>query len=185
VNDKKTITRAAYVALGCAALTLAACSTSSTSTTSSSTKTPSATPSESASEQAKSLALTAYRGMWQDFAAAGENSDWQSAQLGRYSTGAALNNMHKALFADHTSGVVTKGEPVLSPKVDSTDSAANPTKITVKDCGDSTNWLKYRESDGQLADTPGGRRLIYADVQKQSDGSWKVSDYAVHDVGTC
>lgn len=187
MDDKKTTTRAAYAVLGCTAFALAACSTGTTSAPSG-TKAPSAAPTStnSVAEQAKVQALAAYRGMWQDFATAGTNSDWQSAQLGRYSTGTALNNMHKALFADHTNGVVTKGSPVLNPAVDSIDSTASPTKITVKDCGDSTHWLKYRTSDGQPADdSPGGRRLIYANVQMQSDGSWKVSDYAVHDVGTC
>ena len=36
------------------------------------------------------------------------------------------------------------------------------------------------------ADTkPGGRQLINAIVEKQADGSWKVSDFGVHDTGTC
>ena len=59
-------------------------------------------------------------------------------------------------------------------------------RIGITDCGDSTNWLKYRKDNGMLADdVPGGRRLIKATVEKQSDGTWKVSDYGVHEIGSC
>lgn len=176
-------------AVAASVVAVAGCSGNSSALTTTSPASTSAYQQPSASslpDAAKQNAIAAYLGMWQDFAAAGTNSDWQSAQLGRFATDPALSNMHKALFADHTNGLVTKGNPVLNPAVDSIDSTTNPSKITIKDCGDSTHWLKYRASDGQLADnTPGGRQLIYANVQKQSDGSWKVSDYAVHDVGTC
>ncbi|NKQ59003.1 hypothetical protein HFP15_39795 [Amycolatopsis sp. K13G38] len=124
--------------------------------------------------------------MWQDFAQAGHTSDWQSPQLGRYATGIALTNLSRGLYADHYNGLVTKGEPVLSPRVTSADPADDPAKIVITDCGDSTHWLKYRTDNGQLADDkPGGHQLINAIVEKQVDGSWEVTDFGVHDVGTC
>jgi hypothetical protein len=124
--------------------------------------------------------------MWQDFVAVGTTSDWQSPKLGQYATGVALTNLSRGLYADHYNGLVTKGAPVLNPNVSSVDPPNDPKKIIVTDCGDSTKWLKYRSDNGQLADTtPGGRQLINAIVEKQIDGSWKVSDYGVHDVGTC
>jgi len=130
-------------------------------------------------------ALAAYQGMWQDFAAAGETSDWQSPQLGQHATGVALTNLSRGLYADHYNGLVTKGAPVLAPHVTAADEAGSPSKVTITDCGDSTHWLKYRADNGQLSDTAGGRRLINAIVEQQSDGSWKVTDFAVHDIGTC
>ncbi|MFI7676416.1 hypothetical protein [Actinophytocola sp. NPDC049390] len=137
-------------------------------------------------DKAKQDALAAYRGMWQDFVAAGATSDWQSPKLGQHATGIALTNLSRGLYADHVNGLVTKGEPKLSPSVSSVEPPDAPTKIVVTDCGDSTNWLKYRKDNGQLADDkPGGRRLINAIVQKQSDGSWKVTEYGVHEVGSC
>ncbi|WP_235922136.1 hypothetical protein [Lentzea tibetensis] len=140
----------------------------------------------SPADKAKQDALAVYQGMWQDFVAAGTTSDWQSAKLGQHATGIALTNLSRGLYADHVNGLVTKGEPKLSPTVSSVEPADTPTKIVVTDCGDSTNWLKYRKDNGQLADNkPGGRHLINAIVQKQTDGSWKVSDYGVHDAGTC
>jgi hypothetical protein len=137
-------------------------------------------------DKAKQEAITAYRSMWQDFVSAGTTSDWQSPKLGRYATGVALTNLTQALYADHSKGLITNGEPILSPTVSSTEPAGDPRKVIVTDCGDSTHWLKYRADSGQLADdTPGGKQLINAIVDRQADGSWKVSDFGVHDVGTC
>lgn len=139
-------------------------------------------PTDAAAERA----LAAYRGMWQDFVAAGTTSDWQSPKLGQHATGVALTNLSRSLYADHYNGLVTKGEPALNPSVSSFEPPHAPVKIIVTDCGDSTQWLKYRADTGRpVDDKPGGRRLINAIVEKQSDGSWKVSDYGVHEVGTC
>jgi hypothetical protein len=140
----------------------------------------------SGADKAKQDALAAYTGMWQDFVAAGTTSDWQSPRLGQHATGLALTNLSRGLYADHVNGLVTKGEPRLNPNVSSMESSSLPMKIVVTDCGDSTNWLKYRKDNGQPADDkPGGRQLINAIVEKQSDGSWKVTDFGVHGVGTC
>ena len=173
---------------------LVACSSGNPAGPASETPSPAPTTSSSSSpstslspdEQTKQNALTAYRGMWDDFAVAGTTSDWQSPKLGQHATGLALTNLSRGLYADHYNGVVTKGRPVLNPAVSSVEPADNPKKIVVSDCGDSTNWLKYRADNGQLSDNePGGRQAINAIVEKQTDGSWKVSDFGVHDVGTC
>lgn len=182
---------AALFAVGTAAAALVACTSGTTSTPAADTPTP-ATPTPaspttalSVADKARQDALTTYRGMWQDFVAAGAMSDWQSPKLGQYATGIALTNLSRGLYADHYNGLVTKGEPALNPNVSSVDPPNDPKKITITDCGDSTHWLKYRADNGQLADTPGGRRLINAIVEKQADGSWRVTDFGVHDVGTC
>lgn len=149
-------------------------------------QTPASTASVPAVDKAKQEALAAYRGMWADFAAAGTTSDWRSPTLGQYATGVALTNLSRGLYADHYNGLVTKGEPILHPGVFSVDPPQDPTTVVITDCGDSTHWLKYRADNGQLADDkPGGRSQINAIVQRQSDGSWKVSDYGVHEIGTC
>ncbi|TCO62924.1 hypothetical protein [Actinocrispum wychmicini] len=136
-------------------------------------------------DRAKQDALASYRGMWQDFVSAGTTSDWQSPKLGEHATGIALTNLTHGLRTDSDSGLVTKGQPILNPTVSSVDPSDNPSKIVVSDCGDSSQWLKYRADNGQLADTPGGRRLINAIVERQVDGVWRVSDFGVHDLGTC
>jgi hypothetical protein len=146
---------------------------------------PSTTP-RSPADSAGRAAIAAYLGMWQDFAKAGTTSDWQSPTLAQYATGIALSNMSRGLYADHYNGLITKGNATHDARVSSVDPASNPTTVVVTDCSDSTHAQKYQASNGQPAnDSPGGRRLINAIVQKQSDGGWMVSDFGVQAVGTC
>ncbi|MBV9143683.1 MAG: hypothetical protein JO115_22660 [Pseudonocardiales bacterium] len=122
--------------------------------------------------------------MWQDMAAAATTSDWQSPRIRQHATGDALLVISKSLYTDHLNGVVTKGAPTDSPMASSVDSPSAPITVMISDCGDSSNWLKYR--NGQLFDdTPGGRRSITAEVKKQPGGSWKVTRFAVESLGSC
>ncbi|MEX3104932.1 hypothetical protein ACSCBZ_21270 [Streptomyces niveiscabiei] len=147
---------------------------------------PVSSPAVSAAEVARERASAAYVGMWRDMAEAAKTSDWRSPILGRYATGDALSAISRGLYADHRNGLVARGGPKNYPKVTLATPADNPTTVMVSDCGDSTNWLKYRRSDGQLADhKPGGRRAITAEVKKQTSGSWKVTRFAVEGLGSC
>lgn len=130
-------------------------------------------------------AVEAYRGMWADFAAAGHTSDWQSVALQHHAIGIALTNLARALYADHYNGFITKGQPVLNPVVRSSEPVGQPTKVIVGDCADSTGWLKYDASTGKPVGGGGGRSRITGVVDRQPDGSWKVSDYAVQGLGSC
>lgn len=168
--------RLAVFAAG-ATFTLAACSsepttnpTPATPTTQTST---SASPTSPASpvDKAKQDALAAYKGMWRDFVAAAATSDWRSTKLGQHTTGTALNNLSRSLYADHSNGLVTKGEPTFSPSVTSVEPVDAPKKIIVSDCSDSSKSLKYRADNGQLADDkPGGRHRINAIVNSKLMG---------------
>lgn len=143
-------------------------------------------PTAATADKAKQDAVASYHAMWQDFVSAGRTSDWQSSELGRHATGIALQKLSRGLYTDHQNGVVTRGEPALNPSVSSAEPKTKPTKIVITDCGDSTNFLKYDAKTGQLADDePGGRRLINAIVELQTDGTWKVSDFGIHEVGSC
>jgi len=124
--------------------------------------------------------------MWDSMASAARTSDWRSSALGHFATGEALNTISRGLYADHQDGLVTKGSPKNEPQVAAMTPADEPSRITISDCGDSTNWLKYDADSGELADDePGGRRSITAVVDRQQDGRWLVSDFAVRAVGTC
>jgi hypothetical protein len=137
-------------------------------------------------ETAQQQALAAYRGMVADFVAAGRTSDWQSPHLAEHATGIALTNLTRALYADRLNRVVTRGEPGLNPNIASADPSGNPTTVILADCTDSTRFLKYHADNGQPADDgPGGHQLMKTTVQKQSDGSWKVSDFGIQGVGSC
>jgi hypothetical protein len=182
---------AALCAVSAATFVLAACSSGQPTSPATNTTAPASsstlptTPPNTA-DKAKSSALTAYQAMWADFVGAATTSDWQSPKLGQHATGTALTTLTRGLFTDHTNGVVTRGEPTHNPQVSSAEPADRPTKVVVTDCSDSTKALKYRADNGQLADnTPGGRRQINAIVELQADASWKVSDFGVHEVGSC
>jgi hypothetical protein len=181
VNLMKTL-----LATAGAAVMVSACESAPVVTTTSVQTGPSLSSSAAPIDTARDKAIDAYRQMWRDFAAAAETSDWQSSSLSRHATGTALNKLSQSLYGDSYRGIVTKGAPVLNPSVSNVDPANDPARVVIMDCGDSTTWLKYRRDNGSLADDkPGGRHLINSTVEKQVDGSWKVSDYGVHDVGSC
>jgi hypothetical protein len=135
---------------------------------------------------ARQRATAAYLGMWQDMADAAATSDWQSPKLAQNATADALSRISHGLYADHLNGLVTRGHPINHPTVESVEPAMAPTAVNLTDCGDDSQWLKYRADTGQLADDgPAGRRRIKAMVKKAVDGSWKVVNFAIQDVGTC
>lgn len=144
------------------------------------------TPPPDAVDEAGERGVQAYRQMWTAYATAGTTADWQSPELGRHATGKALSTLTRTLFGYHERGIVMRGQPVLNPMVSSVEPAGAPTKVIVSDCGDSTNWAKlYADTDEPADGEPGGRRHINAVVDKQDDGTWKVTDFGVHEVGTC
>jgi hypothetical protein len=140
----------------------------------------------SAAELAGRKAMESYTAMWMTMAEMGETADWQSPRLSQYATGIALNTISRGIYIDHTNGRVTRGRPKLFPTVTGVEPADEPIRVRIADCGDSTNWLKYDAATGQLADDePGGRRAITAVVDKQDDRTWRVSDFAVRELGSC
>ncbi len=131
-------------------------------------------------------ALAAYRGMWQDFTKAERTSDWQSGDLAHHAIGVALTNLSRALYADHRNGIITKGQTAFNPHVQSVQPVTgDAVKVVVRDCADTAKALKYYVSSGKEVGGGGGQRRITGVVEKQADGSWKVSDFAVEDLGTC
>lgn len=179
--------REVYAVLGAVVLASAvACGSSSTSPTPAPFETTAVPTSAPSTADRGAAAVAAYRGMWADFAKAGKTSDWQSSSLGQHATGVALTNLSRALYADHLNGFVTRGEPRLDPHVQSVEPAAgDPAKVIVVDCADSTEALKYHTKGGQAVGGGGGRSRITGIVDRQVNGSWKVSDYAVEGLGSC
>lgn len=143
-------------------------------------------PQISPSDSAQALAIAAYQSMWEDYATAAETSDWQWPRLADHATGEALSVMSRGLYASSYNGLVSRGKPVLNPQVTSVDPPDDPTTVTISDCGDSSNWLRYDAETGELAeDEEGGRRAITAKVEVQPDGVWKVTGFAVQELGSC
>jgi len=151
-----------------------------------STVTPSPATSASPADIAGEQALAAYVGMWNDMVEAARTSNWQDPELGRYATKDALRVITGSLYADHRSGVITKGRPTYDPEVISVRPQNVPTIVMISDCADSSNALKYRKKDGtRVGDLGGGRRQITAEVKSQDDGKWRVTRFAVQELGSC
>ncbi|MFC5108993.1 hypothetical protein [Kibdelosporangium philippinense] len=136
-------------------------------------------------DRARRQAIAAYLGMWQDMAAAATTSDHQAPRLRDHAVEPALGVITRSLHADNLNGVVTKGAPRNQPTVSSMEPKEDPTTVMISDCGDSSDWLKYKK-DGQLLNAePGGRQSITAEVKRQPSGAWMVTRFAVMGVGTC
>jgi len=175
-----------------AALTLTACANNVSGSASARTHAAAQPPPDprpplsSSADVAGQQAISAYLGMWRNFADAAVTSDWRSPALAQNATGDALSRLSRGLYADHYNGLVSRGRPVNTPEVSSVDPTDSPTTVVITDCGDSTAWTKYRADNGQpVNDGPSGRRQINAVVKKAVDGSWKVTDFGVQAVGTC
>ncbi len=152
----------------------------------SATGSPSVSPSPtSPADLAGQRAVAAYVGLWQAMAEASHTSNWQSPELVRYASGSALQVASGSLYADHYNGLVSRGAPVLHPKVTSVSPPESPTTVMVFDCADSSNWLQYRTDGTLVDDEPGGRRAATSEVRLHQDGSWKVTRFAVEALGSC
>lgn len=139
-------------------------------------------PADMAGQQAK----TAYLGMWEAMATAGETSDWKSPALGKFATDNALTTITRSLYTDHFNRVVTQGQPKNNPQVTSVEPPNAPETVMLSDCGDSSGTTKvFADSRKPINDKPGGRQSIVAEVKKQPDGAWRVTRFAVQGVGTC
>jgi hypothetical protein len=141
--------------------------------------------STSPQEAAKAKALAAYIGMWQAMARAGQVADPDAPALRQHADGDALRGIVAALVTYHETGVVTRGAPVLNPRVDSLYPPDEPTEANVVDCADSSNWTKHKKSTGELVSAdPRGRRRITALVRLIGD-AWKVARFDTGDIGSC
>jgi ketosteroid isomerase-like protein len=142
-------------------------------------------PSLSARAVAEAQAMTAYDGMWQAMATAGQVPDPDAPELRRYATGDALARVVAALVSYRENGQVTRGRPVSHANVASATPPDDPAEVNIVDCGDSTNWTTHTKATGeQISPDPRGRRRITA-VVKKIDGSWKVAAFNVREIGSC
>jgi hypothetical protein len=146
---------------------------------------PSAVPTDP-SVAAVQNAVAAYRGMWQAYDKAIKVPEPNSPDLVRYATGNALQTLVSGLNSVKDRGLKGTGEVALSPQVTEVAPANTPTKVSIRDCFDDGGTHLVRASPGPpYNDTPGGRRLCLATVERQTDGTWKVTGFGLRSVGTC
>jgi hypothetical protein len=130
-------------------------------------------------------AVIAYRQMWHAYDIALAVPDPNSPDLARYAASSALNVLTQGLNTAKSQGIKGTGSITVYPQVSEITPAKSPTKVGITDCLDTANSHLVRAGAGPtFNDTPGGRRLCLATVQRQPDG-WKVTDFGVRAVGTC
>jgi hypothetical protein len=165
------------------AVTLTACGSGSTSASSSTVQASSTTTAVGPVDPAAAV-LSAYRAMWADLVTAARTSAYQSPLLPQHASGNALTIFVQGLARDQLAGIVTKGQPVLDPRVTSLTPSVDPTHATLADCFDDTHWVEYKVSGGLANNAPGGLRATTAELVMK-DGVWKVTQITIDKTGTC
>jgi hypothetical protein len=183
------------MALGVAAAALAvtACGPGEPATTASATigpsspsstpATPSASTSSSPADPAES-AVSAYRSMWKAFVAASDIADPAYPDLARYADGDALKILVNGVKDLQSKGLVNQGDVVLSPKVTATSLSVKPAQVQIEDCVDTAGTHLVKKDGSAYNDSPGGRRSAQIKVNETPAG-WKVTSFALFEVGTC
>lgn len=125
-------------------------------------------------------ALIAYQAMWDDLAKAAATSDPKHPSLGDHATGGALQLLRYMMKQDRRDHVITRGRFRIAPVVMND----GDTKVVIRDCVDSVDWLHYT-TEGRLEDkVPGGHHRVDATVRVRG-GVWRVERMYIGQVGTC
>jgi hypothetical protein len=192
------MTRTTHRAIAAAVVVLAAAlasacnndkqpTTAPPATTAPASASPSAAPTSAAPqsrEQASQAAIDAYVGMWNAFLKASELGDPAYAELPKYTSGLALTRLTDGLKANQANGLLGRGQSVYHPTVESLSPPTAPTKASIRDCMDTSKTALYKADGSPYKDTPGGLRLVLADVER-INGVWKVTSFGVREVGSC
>jgi hypothetical protein len=145
---------------------------------------PSSTTSPPTTASVTAKVISDYQTMWADLVLAARTSNYQSKLLPQHATGDALSLLVQGLATDRALGIVTKGQPMLQPRVSSLTPAANPTKASITDCFDNTRWIEYKTNGKLQKNAPGGRRSTTADLVR-TGSTWKVTELTIRATGTC
>lgn len=137
-------------------------------------------------QEAQLSALAAYMSLWSAYNTAVRIPDPASRELGLYATGQALQTLVKGLRSVQTRGLKGEGDIRMSPRVIKLAPSNDPRSAEIRDCFDDGATRLVRAKPGPpFTDTPGGLRLTAATVERQSDGTWKVSGFGVGRPGSC
>jgi len=145
-----------------------------------------ATSSAASGAAAVQAAVAAYRNMWVAYDAAVQVPDPGDPNLARYATGDALRTLVSGLQSLKDKGLKGTGTVAVSPQVTAVSPAEAPNHVSLRDClNDAASHVVRASAGPAYSDPPGGKHLTLADVERQADGSWKVTGFGVRAVGTC
>jgi hypothetical protein len=145
---------------------------------------PTTTPSPDPQADPQQQAIDAYVGMQRTFQEAVKTADPDHPDLARYAAGEALQRLRDGIASIRDRGLRGRGEATFQPMVESLNPPGAPTRITVRDCLDTSQTELYDPSGQPYQDQPGGLRLVIATVELVN-GAWKVTSVGIHQVGTC
>ncbi|MET9396130.1 hypothetical protein [Kitasatospora sp. NPDC002965] len=135
---------------------------------------------------AKEGALAAYRGMWTvTVKAYGAGSLNGVDDLEAYMADKALAGFKVAVAYYDKNNMVVKGKPLLVPQVQTLDLAGKPSRVTIRDCVDTSNFQPVDRTTGQPSATDGKTRHVMNAVTMFLDGKWLVTDAAYDREQTC
>ncbi len=130
-------------------------------------------------------ALAAYRGMWKAYVDASQDPDPTRPDLTRYAADDALQVLVEGLETMARNGLASRGDVVLNPQVSSLEPADDPTSAEITDCVDTSGTELYRLSGEPYEGSPGGPRRADATVEDTGNDGWKVTGFALYEVGSC
>jgi hypothetical protein len=125
--------------------------------------------------------------MWAAFEKAMSIPDPRFPALLQTTTGDATSILVKAVQSAKDKGLKGVGGATFRPEVVEIAPAKQPTKVTIRDCLNTSGSHLVNATPGgtPYKDEPGGRRLAISIVERQSDGSWKVTGVGTRDIGSC
>lgn len=159
--------------------------TSSTAPSGPSGSTASSVPLDQNSPQAQA-AIATYHAMWADMVQVELTMNDQDPTLAKHLTGGALFFVQQGIHINKLDGYVAKGEPrLLHPTVKQIVGSGDGAKVLVEDCVDEGPFRLFTSDGTPVSSTPDGRHLSQALVERQSDGSLKVTNFVFNAAGSC
>jgi len=122
--------------------------------------------------------------MWRAYVEAIRIPDPNYPDLARYTQGDALQVFATGLTSVQDDGLVGEGDVTLAPRVVA-ERPGNPSTADIEDCVDTSQSRLVKRDGSPYEDSPGGRQSARATATEVSPGGWKVTAFALFEVGTC
>jgi hypothetical protein len=130
-------------------------------------------------------AMQAYRNLWKAYVAASRIPDPAYPALTHYADGDALEVFVNGLRMMRRNGLVGRGDVALHPRVTAVRYDARPPTVHIEDCADTGASRLVRRHGSSYEDTPGGRQAVNAVASRIQLGAWRITSFALFEVGSC
>lgn len=141
-------------------------------------------PSDKPTTDVQTQVIDAYLGAQRSYLKATETADPDYPGLATYATGTAYERLKDGVRSLREKGLRSRGETKFNPAVAGLEPPNKPSKARIRDCMDTRASQVYEASGKPYNDTPGGFRLVIADLEVVGS-AWKVTGIGIHGVGSC